>query len=281
MPTLTICIGLPASGKSTWAKNQAKNHANTIVVNRDTLRLNNPGKSEQYIRETRDHSIAMGLGKGFDVISDDTNLIPKTFKHLEDLGKSMGANIIVKDFSDVPVEECIRRDTLREASVGEKVIRHWEKFLPKNRRNPIELKIDPSLPNAFIFDVDGTICNFTFDKNPYDRDFENDLPSIPVITVLRALHKENKILIVSGRNGKYAQTTSDWFDRNVVPHDAFFIRDEGDNRKDTIIKQEIYEKHIKGKYNIIGVFDDRLQVIKFWESLGLFVFNVNQGNIDF
>jgi predicted kinase len=267
---------LPASGKSTWAKAQI----GKIVVNRDTLRLQNPGRGEATIRNLRDELIKEALLKGKDVISDDTNLIPKTFDALVQLAKDCGATYDVKDFTFVSVDECVKRDAGRNPSVGEKVVRNFVKFLPKNQRKLIEILINPALPNAFIFDVDGTICNFS-NKNPYDRDFENDLPNIPVITVLQALAKSYKILIVSGRNGKFKTVTATWFTKHGVEYDYFYIRKEGDNRKDTIIKQEIYESHIKGKYNIIGVFDDRLQVIKFWESLGLFVFNVNQGNIEF
>ena len=36
--------------------------------------------------------------------------------------------------------------------------------------------------------------------------------------------------------------------------------------------------HINGKYNVLGVFDDRDQVVSVWRSLGLTCFQVNWGN---
>lgn len=63
--------------------------------------------------------------------------------------------------------------------------------------------------------------------------------------------------------------------------ESFKKRKKGDFRSDEIIKKEIYDNHIKDNYNVLGVFDDRLKVIRMWEKEGLFVFNCNQGNIEF
>jgi len=49
-------------------------------------------------------------------------------------------------------------------------------------------------------------------------------------------------------------------------------------RKDVIIKQEIYEEHIKDKYDVLFVMDDRNQVVEFWRSIGLTCFQVAEGN---
>ncbi len=58
------------------------------------------------------------------------------------------------------------------------------------------------------------------------------------------------------------------------------MRAPGDSRRDSIVKRELYEKHIKGKYNVVAVFDDRPSVIReCWQALGFTdrIFNVGSG----
>lgn len=54
------------------------------------------------------------------------------------------------------------------------------------------------------------------------------------------------------------------------------MRVAGDNRPDTIVKYEMFQK-IKDKYNIVGVFDDRECVVEMWRAVGLTCFQVDWG----
>ena len=45
------------------------------------------------------------------------------------------------------------------------------------------------------------------------------------------------------------------------------MRKTGDNRKDSIIKREIFENDIRPYYNIDYVLDDRNQVVEMWRSI--------------
>jgi len=57
------------------------------------------------------------------------------------------------------------------------------------------------------------------------------------------------------------------------------MRASDDNRKDAIIKKEIYHKYIEPNYNINAVFDDRNQVVDIWRlELGLPCYQVFYGN---
>jgi hypothetical protein len=56
------------------------------------------------------------------------------------------------------------------------------------------------------------------------------------------------------------------------------MRKHNDNRKDSIIKQEIYDNYIKDKYNVLFVYDDRNQVVNQWRKNKLKVFQVEDGN---
>ena len=56
------------------------------------------------------------------------------------------------------------------------------------------------------------------------------------------------------------------------------MRKEKDYRQDAIIKQEIYENEIEGKYNIHFVLDDRDQVVAMWRKKGLTCLQVDYGD---
>jgi len=291
MSKVILTQGLPASGKSTWAKEQVKQKGYKRI-NRDDLRAAvDPDWSkekEKYIVACRNAMIMTALSAGLSVIVDDTNLNPYVEKEIRALVGDK-ATIEIKSFLDVPIETCIERDAARTiGQVGEKVIREMAKQIPTvkplPRINPVVIPYDSNLNDAIIVDVDGTLCLFDDSKNPYDRDFENDIPNIPVITMVRLFknaHPFNKVIIVSGRNGKFKKVTEEWFKKHGVPYDHFYIRHEKDMRGDTIIKKEIYDAFIKGKFNIAAVVDDRPKVVKMWRELGLFVFDVNQSGKDF
>lgn len=69
------------------------------------------------------------LQEGYNILVDDTNLNPKNISIIKDMAKTIESlngcsiEVKIKDFTDVPVKECVERDKLRgKESVGEKVI---------------------------------------------------------------------------------------------------------------------------------------------------------------
>lgn len=135
------------------------------------------------------------------------------------------------------------------------------------------------MENAVIFDIDGTLASHENIRSPYDLSkVYLDKPIIPVVDSLKVFHQAGyKIIILSGREDKSRMQTARWFKMHEIPYDHMYMRATADRRRDSIIKTELYNEHIKDKYNVIGVFDDRLQVIReAWTVLGVFVFNCNQ-----
>jgi hypothetical protein len=51
-----------------------------------------------------------------------------------------------------------------------------------------------------------------------------------------------------------------------------------DMRKDSVVKQELFERFVRDKYNISFILDDRQQVVDMWRGLGLTVFQVAEGD---
>jgi predicted kinase len=124
---LTITRGLPASGKTTWARRQR----GAVRVNRDDLRRmlhggwSGQGWAEVQVTIAQRAQIEALLRAGVNVISDDTNLAARVIRELYDLAGQCGASVVVKDFTDVPLEVCLARDAERDGHerVGEDAIR--------------------------------------------------------------------------------------------------------------------------------------------------------------
>ena len=74
------------------------------------------------------------------------------------------------------------------------------------------------------------------------------------------------LYFVSGREGLAEAATRRWLEQHEIVYDGLFMRAIGDHRKDAIIKQEIYEREFKGKFNVLYVVDDRniYNPLKLW-----------------
>lgn len=284
-PTLYMTYGLPASGKSTWASEfvLSKPAGAVIRVNKDTLReMLHAGrwkgnKTEGQIVKARDALIALGLSLGKDVIVDDTNLDPSHHARLDELAAEHGADLVIRDFTDVDVKTCIERDLKRPASVGHKVINKMHmKYLATAFAPPV---YDPSLPDAIIVDIDGTLAHMS-GRSPYDYTLvKTDTVDTVVRTLLmREFKVGTKIIILSGRKEACYRDTLEWLDDNDIPHHEMWMRGDGDDRDDAIIKGEIYEAFVEGQYNVAYVLDDRDRVVAMWRARGLKVLQVGDGD---
>ena len=88
----------------------------------------------------------------------------------------------------------------------------------------------------------------------------------------------DKIILFSGRNGSSRPQTEKWLADNFVPYDLLVMREEGNYENDAILKERFYNEHVKGKYNVGFILDDRDQVVKKWRELGLPCFQVYYGD---
>lgn len=132
--------GLQASGKTTRAKALALEGWKR--VNKDDLRdMIDAGKwspeNESFIILMRDVIIVKALVDGHNVVSDDTNLNPLHMSALQEIARKCAAEF-KQEFLDVPLEECILRDSLRVRPVGREVIeKTYEKYLKKEIKSSI------------------------------------------------------------------------------------------------------------------------------------------------
>lgn len=138
------------------------------------------------------------------------------------------------------------------------------------------------MEELYICDIDGTLSDFRHHRGPFEEDKVIDDIPLATVEVIKALITSGKrIMYFSGRTDKCYEDSCKWIEEHVGQKPELYMRQQGDWRSDEIVKKELYEKHIEGKYRVLGVFDDRLKVCRMWYDLKLFVFNCNQGLIDF
>lgn len=136
--------------------------------------------------------------------------------------------------------------------------------------------------NVFVFDLDGTLCEHVGRSAFQEELVYTDHVIEPVAKTLKALARNHKIVFLSGRTDSCREHTIMWIQHHLqISKPELYMRKTGDFRKDSIIKEEIYDRILLPKYNVLGAFDDRLQVCRMLYEKGIFVFNVNQGLIEF
>jgi len=281
MKKVIILVGLPASGKSKFANELLLSEPGRWVrTNKDLLREMahasywSPG-NEKLILEIRDAIILMALESGKNVIIDDTNF-GRHIDHIKELVKDQAVVEINNSFLQLPVEECIKRDLKRLNSAGKDVIMQmYNKYVRVPIPSP---EYHPELPDGVIVDMDGTLALLN-GRNPYDASrCESDLPNQPVLDTVHKWQSSLNIIVASGRTDNYQPQTERWLQKYGVNYTNIYMRKTGDQRKDSIIKEEIYRQNIEGKYNIRFVLDNSQQVVDMWRSLGLTVFQVAEGD---
>lgn len=279
MGKLLMLKGLPASGKSTYAKELVETK-DYYRVNKDDLRAmvhsSRWGRErEKFILHWRDAIVKDSLGGLKNVVVDDTNFAPKHEAALRVIAEVHKADFEVK-FFDTPLEVCIERDLKRPVSVGARVIMQMYNQYLKPATAIYEAP--NGKPRAVICDIDGTIAHMG-ERTPYDwHKVGTDNPDKIVIDLLRRFD-DRVIILLSGRDSICRPETVKWLSENKVPFNYLFMRPENDNRKDNIVKRELFDNHIRNNFNVEFVLDDRNQVVSMWRNeIGLKVLQVAEGD---
>jgi hypothetical protein len=145
------------------------------------------------------------------------------------------------------------------------------------------------VPDAFVLDTDGTVAlhteeergHYEYSKVKYDR------PNKPIIELAEMLNRWLIPIVVTGRmdidNCRadtvwwYDQHFSDNFcnDMRLFMRPATLLDGKPDHRYDYVVKREIYNKYILGRFNVKYWVDDRLQVCRMaHHDLGMTVLRV-------
>lgn len=166
-PEMLILSGLPASGKSTYAKLWvAEDPDARLRMCWDDFRLEmygpdwkfNGSDEAKMIKHSRNVTIR-ALNAGISVIIDNTNLTPRTRNSWVQLGRELGVTVTEHEI-DTPIKDCVYRDRQRtgRARVGRAVIERmalfhgfidWKDYHTNTTGNK----------DFVLVDVDGTIAD--------------------------------------------------------------------------------------------------------------------------
>ena len=301
-PKLLILVGAPGSGKSTFARYFLRTEDNWVRVNRDDFRLMQFGDTlmspfyEERITKMVEASVITLLKNHTNVIIDATN---SSLRTLEDMVRTYTeyADISFKVF-DLSVEELVKRCDKRYEQTGEfipksaieKHVTQLQYTKEKFDFKPIPRTVkeatltytaqDSTLPKAVICDLDGTLSLLN-GRDPYDASSaDEDLLNVPVARVLQMAKAQGyKVILLSGREQLYREPTERFLSKHQIAYDLLLMRTTNDYRKDNIIKKELFQQEIAGKYFIEFLLDDRNQVVDMWrKDLQLPCFQVNYGD---
>lgn len=294
MKKLFICTkGLSFSGKSTWAVEKAQELGNCVIITKDDIRaemganlLKGIRVKESKVIERRNELIMKALEKGQHIISADTNFALRV-DHIANMKALVYPkyreqyDFQVQDFTDVPFDTILERAKKTNRPEGAD---YWVKVVKEQKNTflpPKKLYTHPEYyhqdkPKCVIFDLDGTLAIMN-GRSPFDdARCHEDLPNLPMVDVAKMYCERNdvEVICLSGRDEGRARTaTENWLLAHGIVFDHLYMRQAGDTRKDSIIKRELYEAHIKPNYLVYGVFDDRPQVCReLWAEEGLPLF---------
>lgn len=298
MSKLIITVGLPRSGKTTWAKEFLKKSGNAIRINRDDIRqmLHNgkwSPRNEEMTMKIQKAMVEAGLKAGKVVVVDDTNLGDYHRARWSGIAKEQGATFEVKKMDDVSIQELIHRDKHSDSVRGSDVI----------VRMALETKfITFENDEIVICDLDGTLCDCEHRRHHVQTTPKNwpgffeDIDKDSIVESTHTLLKEfvragKKILFVSARPENHRKKTETWLkehnfflaydegqQRNpeCIVYYGLLMRPSGDSRADTLVKKNILDKYIDKKW-IHVVIDDRPCIVEMWRSEGLTVIDVGDG----
>lgn len=284
-----ITIGVSGSGKTTWANEQ---HGFSIISRDDVRRLilKNEDKSvreenmwkywnfkrEKEVTELYWKRVELGASCKLNLILADTNLNPGRREEMKSRLEGLGYDVEFKQF-DVDYETAVKRDLNRRDSVGAAII--WKQC----KELYGEVYVPPKdAPKAVIFDIDGTLAHMV-NRGPFEwSKVGQDSVDIVVKSILHWNYEcGTKVIILSGRDSVCRIETEDWLIEHKIPYDELHMRSEGDMRKDSIVKRELFDNHIRDKYNVAAVFDDRPQMVRLWNLMGLKTFAVADPYLEF
>ncbi|RYF66900.1 MAG: 5'-hydroxyl kinase [Cytophagaceae bacterium] len=318
MQHVLILIGISGSGKSTFARQFVQENPTYLRLNRDDLRRSlitvplgaywkwdekAKYRIERIVTTLLESAVREALDGGWNLVIDNTHLRQRS---INELLKVIEAQATLKrpvevtfQVADVSLETAIERDKLRTDVVGQTVIREqynrFSQFMkqfnpaqylryPRTQAVTDALKQDHSLPKCILVDIDGTVAKI-HDRSPFDwANVGRDLPNVPVLNVVRAMRAAGyAIIFLSGRDSAARTPTIAWLQQHLGWKEhadyALFMRRQNDNRKDSIIKRELFDAHIRDRYFVELVLDDRDQVVSLWRrDLGLTCLQVDYGN---
>lgn len=146
MITLYVLIGIPGSGKSTWARENAT-HLNAVVVGSDEVRRDfrangqNPLSGDRVFAEV-ERRARVHLAAGHSVILDATHFLHKYRTYALYLAGDFHARRVAIWF-DVPLDVCLQRNAQRSNQT------FGDEQVPEGIVREMDTRLQPPRPDEF------------------------------------------------------------------------------------------------------------------------------------
>lgn len=289
-----MCVGASCSGKSTYAERICENDFDIVELNRDRIRFNlfTDGernwqrykfnkKNENKVTAVEEHMATYAAIEGKNIISSNTNLNLSIRKKWEEWAKDNGYTVEYVLFPQ-KWDTLVKRNAQREGGLPEHRLwdqykRYMQQFGMVGEHKLEVYRENPILESTIIADIDGTLASMNGVRKPFDWDLVGkDIPRIEIIRALDGLaYVHGHVTFMSGRDGCCYEDTLAWIETQITCDWPEFIewdlvmRESGDSRKDDIVKYELFNKHIRGKYNVAAALDDRKSIVRLWNLLNI------------
>lgn len=259
---------LICNGENRWSNIVAACMPDVIKLDLEVIQknfTNNPDKATvRLIKRMVCELTVQALLKGHSVVVQ--NVGPGTSRNIHNAAGTL-AHVAVVDLVDVGQA---KKWEFAEHITPTEAIRRLQKPEPVSI---VPYVPDHSLPNACIFDLDGTLAILN-GRDPYDASVcHTDEVNEPVRKLINSY--DNRIAC-TGRPEQYREATEAWLASIGVEATELHMR-QVQGTPDSIVKYEMFTD-IQTRYDVELIVEDRSSVVRMWRSIGVPTWQVAPGD---
>lgn len=306
MPTITLMVGPPGSGKSTWSHSYVAFKAGH---GQEAVRVSQDDQGKEDHMTLFNESLAKGLNIVVDRMNFDKN---QRNRYLEPARKAGYATRIV--ITHCPLATCLERcnarenhPTIKDSKTASQAVnfffKSYERVSDDEADEVFRLGwIGNDAPKAVICDLDGTLCNVEHRRH-FVRPPEGQKKNWPAFfagikddTVNKACEElltamawsGYKIVYCSGRSDNERKATVEWLNTHKLDKfeaeasylgpSPLYMRGRSDSRRDDVVKEIILDFEILTRFKPAFMIDDRDQVVAMWRRRGFTCLQIDYGD---
>lgn len=299
MPKLTVLVGPPGSGKTTYALLQCQGsdlaEDGKLYINQDSQ-----GK-EGHLKQFQ-----LALDLKADIYVDRLNFSKGQRDRYLAPARAAGYEteiIVLHENRETCLKRCLARLAHHETITTEEnahsalnmFFAKYERPTPDEADTITFVYPEHKLNlTACIIDIDGTAANIDHrlhfvrkeegkraDWQSFFKNMHLDEPNTWCRDIVNSMREKNAIVYCSGRPDNFRKETTTWLQENkfLTMHDYLLMRPRNDSRDDRIIKEIIFDFEIMTRFkNIKFAIDDRQRVVDMWRSRGVTTLQCAEGN---